>query len=87
MSERPPVVPDQPPPASPPPPGPPPERSGCAPAFMLVAGIILLVPGVLCAILLSGFKSRGDDIFSTVSFSLAAGGVILILYALLRKRI
>jgi uncharacterized membrane protein YjjB (DUF3815 family) len=54
---------------------------------MLVAGIILLVPGVLCAILLSGFKSRGDDIFSTVSFSLAAGGVILILYALLRKRI
>lgn len=86
MSERPPIV--QPPPAaSPPPPGPPPERSGCATAFMLVAGIILLVPGVLCAILLSGFKSRGDDIFSTVSFSLGAGGVILILYALLRKRI
>jgi hypothetical protein len=86
MSERPPIVPS---PASdsPPPPGPPPERSGCATAFMLVAGIILLVPGVLCAILLSGFRERGDDIFSNVSFSLGGCGLILIFYALLRKRI
>jgi hypothetical protein len=54
---------------------------------MIVVGIILLVPGGLCAILLSGSNGRGDDIFSTLSFSLGAGGVILILYALLRKRI
>jgi len=86
MSERPPIVPT-PPPASPPAPQPPPERSGCATAFMLVAGLILLVPGVLCAILLSGFNGRGDDIFSNVSFALGGCGIILILYALLRKRI
>jgi len=86
MSERPPIVPT-PPPASPPAPQPPPERSGCATAFMLVAGIILLVPGALCAFLLSGFNARGDDIFSNVSFALGGCGIILILYALLRKRI
>jgi hypothetical protein len=54
---------------------------------MLVAGIILLVPGALCAFLLSGFNARGDDIFSNVSFALGGCGIILILYALLRKRI
>ena len=86
MSERPPIIPP-PPPDSPAPPPPPSERSGCATAFMLVAGTILLVPGVLCAILLSGVNGRGDDIFSNVSFALGGCGIILILYALLRKRI
>ncbi|WP_198964882.1 hypothetical protein [Bradyrhizobium sp. C9] len=27
------------------------RRNGCLTAFMLVAGVILLIPGVLCAIL------------------------------------
>jgi hypothetical protein len=54
---------------------------------MLVAGIILLVPGALCAILLNGLKQRGDDIFSNLSFALGGCGIILIIYALLRKRI
>ena len=85
MSERPPVVP--PPPDSPPAARPSSERSGCATAFMIIAGIILLIPGVLCTILLSGFKERGDDIFSNVSFALGGCGVILIFYALMRKRI
>ena len=86
MSERPPIV-EPPPPATPPPPPPPQERSGCATAFMLVAGIILLVPGALCAVVLSTSNFRGDDPFTAGSFALGAGGVVLILYALLRKRI
>ena len=85
MSERPPIVPSL-PPDSPPPPGPPPERSGCATAFMLVVGIFLLIPGVLCAILLSAFKRPGDDIASTICFALGGCGAILIFYAFLRKR-
>ena len=86
MSERAPIVPS-PAPDSPPPPGPPPERSGCATAFMLVAGLILLVPGALCAVLLSTSNYRGDDPFTTGCVLLGAGGLVLIFYALLRKRI
>jgi hypothetical protein len=81
---------DSPPPAEPPPrpisPRPPPQRDGCATAFMLVAGIVLLLPGVLCAILLSSFKSGGSDPFTAACFLLAAGGIALILYAMMRKR-
>jgi hypothetical protein len=85
MSERSPVVP-APPPASPPAPQPPPQRDGCATAFMLIAGIILLLPGVLCVMLLSAFKASGNDPFSVGSFLLAGCGIALILYAVLRKR-
>ena len=53
---------------------------------MLVAGIVLLLPGVLCAILLSSFKSGGSDPFTAACFLLAAGGIALILYAMMRKR-
>ena len=85
---------DDPPPAEPPPPQPvpsspakpPPQRDGCATAFMLVVGIILLLPGVLCAILLSAFKSGGSDPFTGASFLLAALGIALIVYAVQRKR-
>jgi hypothetical protein len=42
--------PPPPPPSVPPGPLPPAQRSGCLTAFMLLAGLILLLPG-LCAIL------------------------------------
>jgi hypothetical protein len=54
---------------------------------MIVAGIILLVPGGLCAILLSTSNAPGTDPFTTGAFFLGGCGVVLILYALLRKRI
>ena len=85
MSLRPPLVPG-PPPVAPLAPRPPPQRDGWKTAVMLVVGVILLLPGVLCAILLSAFKARGDDPFSAGAFLLAACGIALILYAVLRKR-
>jgi hypothetical protein len=54
---------------------------------MLVAGIILLVPGALCAVVMSTSNFRGDDPFTTGAFFLGACGVVLIFYAVLRKRI
>ena len=52
---------------------------------MLVVGIILLLPGVLCAFLLSAFKSSGGDPSTGISFFLAALGIALIVYAVTRK--
>jgi hypothetical protein len=85
MSERPPPAPPQmPSPASPPPP--PPERDGCATAFMLVVGVILLLPGLLCTILLSALKMPGNDPITGATVLLAVAGIALILYAVGRKR-
>jgi hypothetical protein len=64
---------------------PPPQRNGCLTAFMLVAGIILLLPGILCAILLSSTSAPSTDPLTGGVFLLAACGIALILYALLRK--
>jgi membrane protein DedA with SNARE-associated domain len=67
----------------PPPPLPPPQRSGCLTAFMVIAGVILLLPG-LCAIIFSGMMvSEGHAESGIVQFvvvGLTAGvfGVVLI---------
>lgn len=79
------------PPASPEPPSqyvPPPQRGGCATAFMVLFGLILLLPG-LCAILFGVgtlIESRPDPAILSLALLgllIGAGGVILI-YAAIR---
>jgi len=82
MSDTPPPVPLQPPPI---PPGlrPPEQRSGCATAFMVVVGIVLLLPG-LCAVIIGAASLSGasfpSDVVSFILYGLLAGfsGVMLI---------
>jgi hypothetical protein len=73
---------DQPPMDKPPGPR---QRSGCATALMLVVGIVLLLPGVLCAILLTSMGESGKDPITPIVMLLAMGGVGLIFWALARK--
>jgi hypothetical protein len=68
----------------PPPPLPPREqRSGCATAFMVIFGIILLLPG-LCALIFAGAALTGgsfpSDIVSFIVVGLLVGfiGVMMI---------
>jgi hypothetical protein len=73
---------DTPPPAPPrlPPPA---QRNGCATAFMVIVGIILLLPG-LCALLFAGAsvieRSFPSDIVSFIVVGLLVGfvGVMMI---------
>jgi len=68
-------------------PTPPAQRSGCMTAFMIVAGIILLLPG-LCALIFGGmFLTNGrfpSDVASFFALGLLVGalGVVLIWYAI-----
>ena len=73
---------DQPPPNSPEEPR---QRSGCVTAFMLVLGIILLLPGVLCAVLIVAAGETGRDPFTPIVMFVALGGVALIAWTLSRK--
>jgi hypothetical protein len=70
-----------------PPPQPAPPRNGCLVALMVVAGILLLLPG-LCAILMIGFDpahtlGSREGVMSSLSFlAVSAGGIALIWIAL-----
>jgi hypothetical protein len=74
---------DTPPPA----PLPPPQRSGWMTAFMVIIGIILLLPG-LCALTFAGLalseRSFPSDFVSFIVLGLLVGalGVVLIWYAI-----
>lgn len=78
----PPVLPDGPPPVPPPPPLPP-KRSGCLTAFMVLFGVILLLPG-LCAIIFGVgnlSSSSSDPMITTlvwIGLLVGVGGVMLI---------
>lgn len=69
------TVPETPPPPQPPPPA---QRSGCLTAFMVVAGLILLLPG-LCAVFFGAneFTSSGSEPVVTVlvAIGLALGAL------------
>jgi hypothetical protein len=72
-----------------PPPGatPPNRRHGCLTAFMFVAGIVLMLPG-LCAILV-GATSRPDASLALVIFiclMIGIGGVALVISAVRGRR-
>lgn len=76
------------PPAMPSPPasGPPPQRDGCLTAVMVVAGLVLLFPG-LCVLLITGGQLDRRDILSPPGLSillLGLGGIALIIWTLRR---
>jgi hypothetical protein len=62
---------------------PPPPRNGCLTAFMVIVGIILLLPG-LCAIIFAVGSMTGSQFdnglmpFILVGLLVAAGGIMLI---------
>ena len=72
--------------------GPPPSepRSGCLSVLMVVAGIVLLLPG-LCAIILIGLDPHEMMVDPSVLFAMVAmlaisgGGIALIWWALTRR--
>jgi hypothetical protein len=78
MSERPPVVPERPPALLPDesPIPPPPQRSGCLTAFMVVAGLFLLLPG-LCFLQFGGANAAGGigAAFILVALTLIIGAL------------
>jgi hypothetical protein len=80
---HPPATPE-PPPIPPAPAAPRAQRNGCLTAFLVLAGLILLLPGV-CTFLFFGNSSTPSPIL-VVALLVAFGGVALILFALLRER-
>ena len=83
----------RPPPAPPPddPYLPPPRRDGCLTAFMVIIGIILLLPGV-CAVFfgVGNLTSSSPDSFVTtlvmLGLLIGAGGIALIVAAIRGRR-
>jgi hypothetical protein len=79
-----------PPPAPPEPPripasAAPPQRSGCLTAFMVLVGVILLLPGLCTMAFLGGNSSDPSmSLIALVTFLVAAGGIALIVFALRR---
>jgi hypothetical protein len=77
---------DTPPTRPTPPPDLPPQRNGCLTAFMVIVGVILLLPG-LCALifgvgsLTSGGLDRGILPFVLVGLMVGAGGLLMIRWA------
>jgi drug/metabolite transporter (DMT)-like permease len=70
---------------------PPHERSGCMTALAIVAGLVMLLPG-LCALILAGMdpKEMARDaswaLLLVTLIAIGAGGVALIWWAIRRPR-
>jgi hypothetical protein len=77
-----------PPPPTPPPIAPaaaPPQRSGCMTAFMVVVGVVLLLPGVCTMAFMSGGGSDPTmSLIALITFLVAVGGIALIVFAVRR---
>ncbi|MEZ2145763.1 MULTISPECIES: hypothetical protein [Bradyrhizobium] len=82
---------DTPPPVLPPVPTPVEPRSGCLTAFMVISGVILLLPG-LCALLFGGASvidggKIDSDIAPLVFLGLVVGiGGVVLIWAAIRGR-
>ena len=61
-------------------------KTGCLTAFLLVVGIILLLPGVLCAILLVNMGGSGNDPLTPIVMFVALIGAGLIMWALMNRK-
>jgi hypothetical protein len=78
------------PPATPePPPIPapaaaPPQRNGCLTAFMVLVGLILLLPGLCTMAFFGGGGDPTMSLIALITFIVALGGIALIAFALLR---
>ena len=81
------------PPATPePPPIPapvvaPPQRNGCLTAFLVLVGVVLLLPGLCTMAFLGGGHSDPTmSLIALITFLVALGGIALIAFALSRPR-
>jgi uncharacterized RDD family membrane protein YckC len=81
-----------PPPGTPEPPpiparvGAPPQRNGCLTAFLVLVGVLLLLPGVCTMAFMSGGGSDPTmSLIALITFLVAVGGIALIAFALQRK--
>jgi len=77
-------VPQVPLPGEPPPVPPPPQRGigGCAMVFLVLVGVVLLLPGLCSLIAMGAFGGSGGlGLIYLVTFAIAAGGIMLIRYA------
>jgi hypothetical protein len=65
---------------------PPLPRNGCLTAFMVIAGIVLLLPG-LCTLLIGAGNLSDPNIapIAAITFSVGLIGLILILVAIVRR--
>jgi len=67
------------------PPDPPPKQGlgGCAVAFLVLVGVVLLLPGI-CSLIFLGAGAVGGPLllFYLLTFAIAAGGIALIRYAI-----
>ncbi|WP_050425747.1 hypothetical protein [Bradyrhizobium tropiciagri] len=61
------------------------QSSGCLTSLMLFLGVILLLPGVLCAVMIVTSVEPGRDPYTPVVMLIALGGVVLIALARSRK--
>lgn len=70
---------------------PPPPPNGCLTALMILAGIVLLLPG-LCSLVVGGMMLTGGGRISEfggiflITFLIAAGGIMLISAGVRRPR-
>ena len=65
----------------------PPQRNGCLTAFMVLVGVVLLLPGVCTLAFLGGGPSASDptmSLIALITFLIALGGIALIVFALRR---
>jgi hypothetical protein len=79
---------DTPPTRPTPPPDLPPQRNGCLTAFMVIGGVILLLPG-LCALFFGIASLKEGSLggimpFVLVGLLVGAGGVLMIRWAVRR---
>jgi hypothetical protein len=80
------------PPPAPPPDDPylplPPPRNGCLTAIMILAGIVLLLPGLCVLILTANLPPQRDNglvVLGTVGVVAGCLGVAMIVWAIVRK--
>jgi len=62
----------------------PPQRNGCLTAFMVLVGVILLLPGLCTMAFFNGNTDPSMSLIALITFLVALGGMALIAFALLR---
>lgn len=72
------------PPPIPAPTAAPPPPSGCLTAFMVLGGVVLLLPGLCTMAFFRGGSDPTMSLIALITFLVALGGIALIAFALLR---
>jgi len=62
----------------------PPRRNGCVTAFLVLVGVVLLLPGLCTMAFLGGHSDPTMSVIALITFLIALGGIGLIVLALSR---